>query len=182
MPPITPQQGRRPCAPCQLPSPGPLHVPAAAFPAGGMQGGCARAPSPPCLPSALAAGAGRGAAGAKRHFFQELLPAFPSPSQRPAVVPGSSGGSWGQGEGSARTGPSWDPALATALLASPRQYFPGSVGKERLASPIFAGAPSRGRVLLPSTPHCPISPVRDQLSQHNWERGSAALTTNKPPC
>lgn len=169
---ITPQQDRGPRAP-RLPSPGPLPVPAAALPAaGGTWGGRAKAPSPPCLPSALAARAAKGAAGTKRHFFRELLPAFPSPSQRPAVVPGSSGGSRGQGEGSAGMGPSRDPVLATALLASRRQYFTGSVGEEYPASSTSAGAPFHGRMLLPSALVEPSFP------------GTAALTAppSKPPC
>lgn len=156
-PPSLPSRAEGPVAP-HLPSSGPLPIPAAALPAaGGTRAGCAKAPSQPCLPSAPAARAAKGAAGTQRHFFQELLPASPSPSQRLAAVPGNAGGSRGQGEGSTRTGPSRDPVLAMAL-ASQRQYFTGSVGEECMASPISAGAPSHGRMLLPSAPHCPISP------------------------
>lgn len=51
--------------------------------------------SAPSLPSlAPAAGAAKGAAGTKRHFFQEPLPAFPPPSQSRAAMLGSAGGSW----------------------------------------------------------------------------------------
>lgn len=163
------------------PSPGLPPAPTAALPtAGGTQGSRAKALSPPCLPSALAAGAAKGAAGTIRHFFQELLPAFPSPSQRPVAVLGSMGGSWGQGEGSAGTSLRalhW-PWLFSALEGPAghrrtlqRRYFTGSAGKVRLASPVSAGASAQEDA-------APTSP--SQLSWCHWEGGSAALTALPP--
>lgn len=146
------------------PSPGLPPAPTAALPtAGGTQGSRAKALSPPCLPSALAAGAAKGAAGTIRHFFQQLLPAFPSPSQRPVAVLGSMGGSWGQGEGSAGTSLRalrW-PWLFSALEGPAghgrtlqRRYFTGSAGKVRLASPVSAGASAQENA-APTSPSLP---------------------------
>lgn len=103
--------------------------------------------SAPCLPSAPAAGAAKGAAGTKRHFFQEPLPAFPPPSQSRAVMLGSAGGSWIRAKAApGRTWLGWVLEPHTGHVSSSAQraarpkhkplsmrHLTGITGKENLA-------------------------------------------------
>lgn len=106
---------RRPCAP-SLPSLALSPVPTTAL---GQQRDTGQlfqgSQLPPCLPCALAAGAAKRAAGTKRHFFQEPLPAFPPLSHRAVLQCWGVQEAPGSGQRQCQDG-SCSPTPATSLL------------------------------------------------------------------